>query len=162
MLDTGQLEQAEASYRREIELTPQHFGPYHQLGVVLNRMRKYAGAIEQFKRAISLNPARALRTLALVSPISELDDESEENLALAQANYEKAVEVEPQVSAFHYSLGFSYWRGAQLDRAMASFDRAIELDPDNVKARWARVMLWAPAFSSKGSRRFSGPLRIRG
>jgi len=34
---------------------------------------------------------------------------------------------------------------------MASFDRAIELDPDNAKARWARVMLWAPAFSSTGT-----------
>ncbi len=33
---------------------------------------------------------------------------------------------------------------------MASFDKAIELDPDNAEARWARVMLWAPAFSSKG------------
>ena len=86
-----------------------------------------------------------------MEPILELDDDSEENLALAQANYEKAVEVEPKVSGFHYSLGFSYWRGAQLERAMASFDRAIELDPDNVKARWARVMLWAPAFSSKGA-----------
>ena len=59
--------------------------------------------------------------------------------------------MEPQVSGFHYGLGFSYWRRAQLDRAMASFDRAIELDPNNVKARWARVMLWAPAFSSKGT-----------
>ena len=37
LLDTEQLEQAEASYRREIELTPEHFGPYHNLGVVLNR-----------------------------------------------------------------------------------------------------------------------------
>ncbi len=34
---------------------------------------------------------------------------------------------------------------------MTSFNRAIELDPDNAKARWARVMLWAPAFSSRGA-----------
>jgi len=32
LLDTEQFEEAEASYRREIELTPEHFGPYHQLG----------------------------------------------------------------------------------------------------------------------------------
>ena len=63
----------------------------------------------------------------------------------------KAVAVEPRNSDLHYNLGLSYWRGAQLDRAMASFDRAIELNPDNVKARWARVMLWAPAFSSNGA-----------
>jgi protein O-GlcNAc transferase len=150
LLDTEQLEQAEASYRREIELTPQHFGPHHQLGVVLNRMARQAGAIEQFKLAISLNPRSGASYFSLGSAYTDLDD-SEESLALAQKSFEKAVEVEPQVSGFHCSLGFSYWRGAQLDRAMASFDRAIELDPDNAKARWARVMLWAPAFSAKGA-----------
>ncbi len=108
-------------------------------------------AIEQFKRAISLNPRSGASYLSLGESYIQLDDESEENLALAQANYEKAVEVEPQVSGFYYCLGFSYWRTAQFERAMASFDRAIELDPNNVKARWARVMLWAPAFSSKSS-----------
>ena len=34
LFDTEQFEQAEASYRREIELTPEHFGPRHQLGIV--------------------------------------------------------------------------------------------------------------------------------
>jgi len=150
LLDTEQLEQAEASYRREIELTPEHFGPYHQLGVVLYLMRRYAEAIEQFKRAIWLNPLSGASYFSLGDAYTEFDDDSDEGLALAQASYEKAVEVEPKVSRFHCNLGFSYWCGAQLDRARASFDRAIELDPDNAKARWARVMLWAPAFSSKG------------
>jgi len=151
LLDTEQLEQAEASYRREIELTPEHFGPYHQLGVVLSRMKKHAGAIEQFKRAISLNLRSGASYFSLAETYTDFDSESEECLALGQANYEKAVEVEPAVSSFHCSLGFSYWRGARHDRAMTSFDRAIKLDPDNAKARWARVMLWAPAFSSKGT-----------
>jgi protein O-GlcNAc transferase len=151
LLDTEQFEQAEASYRREIELTPQHFGPYHQLGVVLSRMKRHAGAIEQFNRAISLNPRSGASYFSLGEVHTEFDGESGESLALAQANYEKAVEVEPAVSNFHSSLGFSYWRGAQHDRAMTSFDRAIKLDPNNAKARWARVMLWAPAFSSKGT-----------
>jgi protein O-GlcNAc transferase len=151
LLDTEQLEQAEASYRREIELTPEHFGPYHQLGVVLSRMKRHAGAIEQFKRAISLNPHSGASYFSLGETYTEFDSESGESLALAEANYEKAVEVEPTVSSFLCSLGFSYWRGARHDRAMTSFDRAIELDPNNAKARWARVMLWAPAFSSKGS-----------
>jgi predicted O-linked N-acetylglucosamine transferase (SPINDLY family) len=150
LLDTEQFEQAEASYRRETELTPEHFGPYHQLGVVLYLMRRYADAIEQFKRAIWLNPLSGASYFSLGDAYTEFDNDSDEGLALAQTNYEKAVEVEPMVSRFHCNLGFSYWCGAQLDRARASFDRAIELDPDNAKARWARVMLWARAFSSNG------------
>jgi protein O-GlcNAc transferase len=150
LLDTEQFEQAEASYRREIDLTPEHFGPYHQLGVVLYLTRRYAEAIEQFKRAISLNPLSGASYFSLGDTYTEFDNDSEDGLALAQASYEKAVEVEPKVSRFHCNLGFSYWCTSQLDRARASFERAIELDPDNAKARWAHVMLWAPAFSSKG------------
>jgi protein O-GlcNAc transferase len=151
LLDLEQFEQAEASYRREIELTPQHFGPRHQLGVVLGRMKRHAEAIEQFKLAISLNPGSGATYFSLGETYTEFDSESGDSLALAQANYEKAVEVEPDVSGFHRSLGLNYWRGAQFDRALASFDRAIELDPGDVKARWARVMVWAPPFSVKGA-----------
>jgi protein O-GlcNAc transferase len=151
LLDTDQFEQAEVSYRREIELIPHHFGPCHQLGVVLGRMKRHAEAIEQFKRAISLNPASGASYFSLAETYTEFDSESGENLALAQANYEKAVEVEPEVSGFHRSLGFNYWRGAQFDRALTSLDRAIELDPGDVRARWARVMVWAPPFSVKSA-----------
>jgi protein O-GlcNAc transferase len=154
MLETEQFEQAEVSYRREIELTPEHFGPYHQLGVVLLRMSKHVEAIELFKRAISLNPNSAASYSSLGAAYTEFDDTSAEILALARANFERAVALEPQNSDLHYSLGRSYWRGAQIDRAVASFDRAIELNPDNVKARWARVMMWAPAFSSEGAHDF--------
>jgi protein O-GlcNAc transferase len=149
LLDTEQLEQAEASYRREIELTPEHYGPHHQLGAVYYLMGRHAEAIEQFKRAIALNPLSGASYFSLGDSYTEFDNDSDEGLARALSSYEKAAEVEPKVSRFHCSLGFSYWCGAQLDRARASFDRAIELDPDNAKARWARVMLWAPAFASK-------------
>lgn len=149
LLDTQQFEQAESSYRREIQLSPEHFGPYHQLGVVLYLMKRYAESIEQFKRAISLNPRSGATYFSLGDAYTEFDNDSEEGLALARTSYEKAVELEPNDSRFHCSLGFSYWSGAQLERARSSFDRAVELNPDNAKARWARVMLWAPAFSPK-------------
>ena len=151
LLDTEQFEQAEVSYRREIELTPEHFGPYHMLGVMLNRTARHAEAIELFKRAIALNPNSSASYSSLGAAYTDLDDTSEENLALAQANFERAVVLEPANSESLCSLGFNYWRRAQLDRALASFDRAIEASPDNVKARWARVMVWAPAFSSGGA-----------
>ncbi len=149
LIDTGQLERAAASYRREIELTPEYFGPHHQLGVVLMRLMRHAEAIESLQRAISLHPGSGASYSSLAAAYTDLDDSSEDCLALAQANFEHAVAAEPDNPDFHYNLGFSYWRGVQLDRAMASFDRAIELDDNHLRARWARVMLWAPAFSAK-------------
>ena len=151
LLDTDQLELAESSYRREIELTPEHFGPYHMLAVVLNRTTRHAEAIELFKRAIQLNPNSSASYASLGAAYLDLDDTSEESLTLAQASFEKAVALEPGNSECHYSLGVNYWRRFQPERALASFDKAIEADPNNAKARWARVMLWAPAFASGGT-----------
>jgi len=151
LLEAEQFEQAEASYRREIELTPQHFGPHHQLGVVLSRLGKHAEAIELFKRAISLNPNSSASYSSLGAAYTDFDDISEKSLALARENFERAVAMDPQNSELHYNLGRNHWRGTQFDRAVASFDRAVELNPNNVKARWARVMMCAPAFSSEGA-----------
>jgi predicted O-linked N-acetylglucosamine transferase (SPINDLY family) len=149
LLETDQLDAAEVSYRREIEITPEHFGPRHQLGLVLHRLGRHAEAIEQYTGAIALNPNSSGSYSSLAAAYLDFDDTSEKYLALAHQNYEKAVALEPGNPDFHYNLAFSHWRGARLDLALASFDRAIDLDAGHVKARWARVMLWAPAFAPK-------------
>jgi predicted O-linked N-acetylglucosamine transferase (SPINDLY family) len=148
--DTEQLSKAELSYRREIELTPEHFGPYHQLGLVLHRMARHAEAIVLFERAISLNPHSVASYSSLAAAYTDSEDGSGECSALARANFERAVLVDPENSDLHFNLGVSYWRAADLDRAKASLAKAIDLNPDNAKARWASVMLWAPAFSANG------------
>jgi protein O-GlcNAc transferase len=150
-VETGQLEQAEVSYRREIQLTPEHFGPYHMLGVVLHRMGRYAEAIEPLKRAIQLNPDSSGSYVSLGRTYLDSDESSEENRLLAQLNFEKAVALDPGNSECHCNLGLGYWRMAQPDRALASFDKAIETNTSAAIPRWARVMLWAPAFGSKSA-----------
>ncbi len=150
LLETGQLELAEVSYRREIELTPEHHVPYQMLATMLNQQKRSLEAIELFNRAISLNPNSGALYYGRAAAYLSLDDTSEENRALAQMNLEKAVALQPGNSEYHYDLGFHYLRWAQLDRALASFDRAIEADPNNAKARWARVMHWAHACSLPG------------
>lgn len=151
LLETDQFERAEASYRREIELTPDHFGSYHMLGVVLSRTARHVAAIEQFKRAIQLNPNSSASYASLGGAYLDVDDTSDKNLALAQASFEKAVELDPSDSECHYCLGLNYFRRAQLENSLSSFDKAIQANPNNARARWARVMLWAPAFSSDES-----------
>jgi protein O-GlcNAc transferase len=148
LFDTEQFDRAEVSYRREIELIPEHFGPRHQLGLIFIRTGRYTEAIELLKQAIVLNPNSGASYSSLGAAYTNLA--SGDMVALAHANYEKAVAVEPGNSDFHHNLGESYRLGGQIDLALSSFDRAIELNPGNVKARWMRVMLWAPAFSSKG------------
>jgi predicted O-linked N-acetylglucosamine transferase (SPINDLY family) len=156
LFDTEQYERAEMSYRREIELTPEHFGPRHQLGVLFNRTGRYAESVEMLKQAISLNPNSGASYSSLGSAYINLDQATGEIVALAHANYEKAVALEPGNSELHHNLAGSYQRAGQLDLAMSSLDRAVELNPDNVKARWMRVMLRAPAFSSNDDTEIHG------
>jgi protein O-GlcNAc transferase len=149
LADMEQLDEAEVSLRREIELTPEQFAPHHNLGTLLNRLGRRAEAIELLERAISLKPNSAASYWNLGAAYTGLDEFSKECLALARGNFEKAIELDPNVAGTHYDLGICHWRDARLDHALASFDRAIELDPGHAKARWARVMMWAPTFSSK-------------
>jgi len=48
--------------------------------------------------------------------------------------YEKAVQLRPDLSSLHYVLGNAYWKRSHADAAAAEFRRAIELDPHHFMA----------------------------
>jgi len=50
--------------------------------------------------------------------------------------YEKAVQLRPDLSSLHYVLGNAYWKRSHPDDAVAEFRRAIELDPRNFMAHY--------------------------
>ena len=79
LLDTEQFERGWGlSYRREIELTPEQFCSISSAGGgACSRMMRHADAIEQFKRAISLNPRSGASYLNL-GEIYDIDSESSE------------------------------------------------------------------------------------
>ncbi|MEF2232452.1 MAG: tetratricopeptide repeat protein [Pseudodesulfovibrio sp.] len=49
--------------------------------------------------------------------------------AEAVAVYEKALTIAPDDPVVHYNMGLAYWEGEERSRAIASFERALELDP---------------------------------
>jgi tetratricopeptide (TPR) repeat protein len=97
--------------------------------------KRYSDALEEFKKAIALNPDNAeLRvqhalTLYEATYIREFVEECQ-----------KAIELDPQDPAPHFLLGryyFTYRDGNQtnlMDKAAAEFQRVIELDPNHVMA----------------------------
>lgn len=50
--------------------------------------------------------------------------------------YEKAVEIRPDLPSLHYVLGSAYWKRSQLDKAAAEFERVIGLSPRHFMARY--------------------------
>jgi len=56
----------------------------------------------------------------------------------AIANYNRAIELNPNEAIYFYSRGKSYYKRTEHDRAIADFNRAIELDPNNVEYFYLR------------------------
>ena len=64
-----------------------------------------------------------------------------DDLPTAIANYTQAVRLEPKYVAAYANRGFAYYKQGQLDRALADFDRILELDPANADARKSKEVI---------------------
>jgi len=85
--------------------------------------------LELWRHAITVTSNNAFAHSALGTQYS-----GRGKLDLAQVEFEKAVALEPGVSAFHYTLGLTFQGRGMPARATAAFRTAIELDPDNAFA----------------------------
>mgnify|MGYP006422227903 CR=1 FL=1 len=55
-LQEGRLSDAIASYRRAIDLNPNHFLYHHSMGILLHKLGKFQSAVSSYRHALSLNP----------------------------------------------------------------------------------------------------------
>jgi Flp pilus assembly protein TadD len=49
--------------------------------------------------------------------------------------WEKAIEIDPTYAAAHNDLAIAYEHEGQLDKARKAYEKALELDPNNVQIR---------------------------
>lgn len=127
----GQLEEALAAYRRAIELNPDFSWSYHHLGDVLERQQQWEESVAAFHQAIELNPEHFGSYVGLGKSLEKLG-----HLDEAIAAYRRASELAPQADWIHYRLGEVLQQRTQMDLegAIVSYRRAIELNPDDVQA----------------------------
>jgi len=99
---------------------------HNNLGDYYGRRGDFEKAIEEFKRAIELNPnyAGAYHNLAnAYRHVGETD--------WAIENYQKAAELNPNLWQSHQNLAVSYFDRGQLDLAEENMKKAIEVNPEN-------------------------------
>lgn len=65
----------------------------------------------------------------------------------ARGAFEQALALAPRVAEYHYHLGTVLHVQQEVEAAISSFDRAIALDPDHVRARWAKSLAHASPFA---------------
>ncbi|MEG4013533.1 MULTISPECIES: FkbM family methyltransferase [unclassified Microcoleus] len=127
----GQLDEAITAFRRSIELNPDFSWSYHHLGDALDRQEQWEEAVVAFRRAIELNAEHFGTYYGLGHSLEKLGQLDE-----AIAAYRRASELEPETDWIQYKLGELLQQRTQLDLegAITSYRRAIELNPDDVQA----------------------------
>ncbi len=68
----------------------------------------------------------------------------------ARDAYERAIVLAPSVAEHYFNLGYHHQMLDELDLALNRYDQALAVEPEMVRARWARTMLHAPAFQEVG------------
>jgi serine/threonine protein kinase/tetratricopeptide (TPR) repeat protein len=102
---------------------------YVTLGGIHNVTGKNDLALEEFQRALQLDPRNADAIKGLAHSY-----ESAGRIADAEAAYKKAIALRPDYWDGYNSLGNFYDRQGKYDDAIAQHQRVIELTPDNAQA----------------------------
>ena len=123
-LRNGQLAKAELILNRALQLRPDSPETLYLLGQVYSEESRPVDALDQLVRAHKLAPENTdiIYTLARVS--------------MSQNYYEDAIpllesglKIAPQRTDLHAALGESYFMSGKVEKAIAEFQRLIDLDP---------------------------------
>ncbi|KQX98443.1 hypothetical protein ASD28_15250 [Massilia sp. Root133] len=120
----GRLEQAQALYRRVLDLDPRQFDALHLLGVI-ERQRGHPGrAVELIEEALRIDPQQARAHCNLGAALQDLG-----RTDAALANYEAALRLDPGYALAWDNRGNTLRRLGRLADALDSYERALGIAP---------------------------------
>ncbi len=117
-----QNDDAIAALKKQIEINPYDEYAYNALGRAYWQERKYDDAVTAFNKQIEINPLDKFAHAGLGSMYSEWH-----KYDLAAPELEKAASFTPDNPELQVSLGDAYLNLGQDDKALATFDHAVEL-----------------------------------
>ena len=125
----GQNQQAAATWREALELSPDDTKAHNSLGVALAALGRTAEAMAQYQKAMELEPdyADSYTNLGvLYARAGDLD----RGIPLLR----KAVELSPWDAKVHSNLGAALAESGRSDEAIAECRKALQLSPDDAEA----------------------------
>ncbi len=125
----GEYEQAEASYRKALEIGAQRPRLHNNLGNTLARQGKNGAAQAAYRKAIELDPGYlfAMNNLVLALYRGGERDLARQFLSKAQVSW-------PRVSFFYSTDGYLHYLEGDLPAALGAFQEAIRLNPNSASA----------------------------
>ncbi|MGA7694596.1 MAG: DUF3857 domain-containing protein [Candidatus Sulfotelmatobacter sp.] len=121
-LGLRQDDDAIAALHKQIEINPYDEYAYNALGRAYWQERKYDEAVTAFNKQIEINPLDKFAHAGLGAMYSEWH-----KYDLAAPELEKAASLTPDNPELQVSLGDAYLNLGQDDKALATFDHAVEL-----------------------------------
>ncbi len=135
----GNTDRALSDLNEAIRLDSAKALPYFERGELLaRRSRAFARAIDDFNRALELQPGNVDALMARGAAYSELGQQ-----ARAIADLDRAVQLAPGSSEAHHSRAVAFGRVGDSKRALEDYDAALKLNAGNVGALVDRAGLQA-------------------
>lgn len=147
------IDQAIREFQSATEANPHHIESHVRLGTAYGLKGMRDEALSEFKKAIDIDLNEAVakivfNALPVGADLKEKTDvvkahinlgnayKEEEELEMAQLQYEKALELKPEhpvakelLSEIYYSLGTSHLENKKYDNAINAFDKVLEINP---------------------------------
>ena len=137
---SGDLQAAENSYRRVLEISPAHPEALRLLGVLCYQANRLDEAVELLRRAIQSAPRHTDAFCNLGMVLSAAGNQVAAERALRQA-----IALDPSMAAAYNALGSVLLASGDLKPAVAAYQKALELEPMFAEAmvNLAHVLLLA-------------------
>ena len=117
-----QSDDAIAALKKQIEINPYDEYAYNALGQAYWQERNYPDAVAAFNKQLEINPLDKFAHAGLGAVYSEWH-----KYDLAAPELEKAASLTPDNPELQVSLGDAYLNLGQDDKALATFDHAVEM-----------------------------------
>ena len=142
-LNKKQLPEAEAAFKKAIEIKPDNVNAHTQLASVYNQQRKFDLASEESalaaKYSASGNPAGGGNAETLYNQGVTLFNGGK--FPEAKAAFEGATKADPKHSLAHYQLGMTALNLGDFNLAVSSLEMYLQLDPSGPKAAEVKASL---------------------
>ena len=131
LMSQNRFDEAEAHFRRGLEIEPQSAASHVQLGNLRRRRGEFAESVEHYRRAVDIAPEYVDAFVKLGQTLSAGGDASG-----ALVHLQRAVSLDPASGPAHAELGMVLARTGDYEAASAQFEAALVADSTSSRAHW--------------------------
>lgn len=135
-----QNEQAEAAYKKAIEVDPKSAPAYDGLAALYNTTGRLPEAADAAAKAMELNSASGGGDATSAYNAGAIMMNSGK-IAEAKTQFQRAIQLDPTLAEAHFQLGMTHINTGNVGEAIKALEQYLQLAPDGPNAQMAKDML---------------------